>query len=155
MLCHTGHKWHRKSCCRGYHDDAERTGQEQYEAFTGESLLERVKAVDKPFPHNKVKVSALPLQKTRAKVSNSSPTSRMTMKSLHACALAVSRGMETIIFSREPGVSSCTICWWRFLHKLERSLWRQDKYSCYYLQGVWWRSHHRMLKPDELKTSED
>ncbi|KAJ8393331.1 hypothetical protein AAFF_G00062320 [Aldrovandia affinis] len=75
--------------------NAKRIGQEQFEAFTRECLLDRTKAVDDPIPRNKLKVFSTSTQ-ARAKVSNSSPPSRMTMNSSHACTLAARRGMETL-----------------------------------------------------------
>ncbi|XP_070210960.1 uncharacterized protein [Littorina saxatilis] len=47
--------------------DAKRIGQEQFEAFTRECLLDRTKAVDDPIPRNKLKVFSISTPRSQSK----------------------------------------------------------------------------------------
>lgn len=75
--------------------NAKRIGQEQFEAFTRECLLDRTKSVDDPIPRNKLKVFSTSTSRRQSK-GQQKLASVKNDRELFARTLAARRGMETL-----------------------------------------------------------
>ncbi|QQP37628.1 Hypothetical protein FKW44_017958, partial [Caligus rogercresseyi] len=76
--------------------NAKKIGQEQFEAFTRECLLDRTKAVDDPIPRNKLKVFSTSTPRSKSKGQQQLISVKNTMISSQECTLAAKQGMETL-----------------------------------------------------------